>query len=88
MQSTSADWVLGHRWSRRANDPSPSRRRSTSTARRAPAVLRWRSIFESLWTNYTLFERAGPRLALRGVRALSLDDTVVAEAAEYLGLPS
>jgi hypothetical protein len=52
------------------------------------AGLRWWSIFESLWTNYTLFERAGPRLALRGVRALSLDDTVVAEAAEYLGLPS
>jgi hypothetical protein len=52
------------------------------------AGLRWWSIFESLWTNYTLFDRAGPRLALQAVRTLSLDDTAVVEAAEYLGLPS
>jgi hypothetical protein len=52
------------------------------------AGLRWWSIFESLWTNYTLFDRADPQLALQAVRTLSLDDTAVVEAAEYLGLPS
>jgi hypothetical protein len=51
------------------------------------AGLRWWSIFESLWANYTIFERAGPRLTLEDIRALTLDDHAVAEAAEYLGLP-
>ncbi len=48
--------------------------------------LRWWSIFESLWTNYTLFDRAGSRLSLRDVRTLSLEDRAVVEAADYLGL--
>jgi hypothetical protein len=50
--------------------------------------LRWWSILEFLWTNYTLFDRAGSRLTLREVRVLSLDDAAVLEAAEFLGLPS
>jgi hypothetical protein len=52
------------------------------------AGLRWWSIFESLWTNYTLFDRARPRLALQDVRALALDDAAVVKAADYLGLPA
>jgi hypothetical protein len=52
------------------------------------AGLRWWSIFESLWANYTIFDRAGPRLALQYVRTLSLADGAVVEAADYLGLPS
>jgi len=51
------------------------------------AGLRWWSIFESLWANYTIFDRAGPRLTLQDVRALSLADGAVLEAADYLGLP-
>jgi hypothetical protein len=51
------------------------------------AGIRWWSIHESLWANYTLFDRAVPRLAVQGVRALTLDDPAVAEAAEFLGLP-
>jgi hypothetical protein len=50
------------------------------------AGLRWWSIFESLWANYTIFDRAGPRLAVEDVRMLSLEDSVVREAADYLGL--
>jgi hypothetical protein len=50
--------------------------------------LRWWSIFESLWANFTIFDRAGPRLALQDVRPLSLADGAVVEAADYLGLPS
>jgi hypothetical protein len=51
------------------------------------AGLRWWSIHESLWANYTLFDRAVDRLTLQDVRALSLEDGAVAEAADYLGLP-
>jgi hypothetical protein len=50
--------------------------------------MRWWSIFESLWANYTLFDRAIRRLRLRDVRRLSIDDGSVIEAADYLGLPS
>jgi hypothetical protein len=50
--------------------------------------LRWWSIFESLWANFTIFDRAGPRLALQDVRPLSLADGAVVEAADYLGMPS
>ena len=49
--------------------------------------LRWWSIHESLWANYTIFDRAGPRLAVQDVRVLTLDDSAVVEAADYLGLP-
>jgi hypothetical protein len=52
------------------------------------AGLRWWSIFESLWANFTLFDRAGPRLTLQDVRRLTLEDAAVVEAADYLGLPS
>ena len=49
--------------------------------------VRWWSIHESLWANYTLFDRASRRLRVRDVRALTLDDPAVAEAADFLGLP-
>jgi hypothetical protein len=49
--------------------------------------LRWWSIHESLWANYTVFDRAGPRLTVQDVRMLSLEDSAVVEAADYLGLP-
>ena len=52
------------------------------------AGLRWWSIFESLWSNYTLFDRAVGRLRLQEVRRLVVDDPGVVEAADYLGLPS
>jgi hypothetical protein len=54
--------------------------------RSAAAGLRWWSVFESLWANVTVFERAAGRLRLLEVRALALDDRSVLEAAEFLGL--
>jgi hypothetical protein len=53
---------------------------------RFAAGLRWWSTFEALWPNFTIFERAAKRLQLRDVRALSLDDPAVVEAAAFLGL--
>jgi hypothetical protein len=50
------------------------------------AGLLWWSVHESLWTNYTLFDRAGGALAVRDVRLLSLDDPAVVEATDLLGL--
>lgn len=49
--------------------------------------LRWWSIHESLWANYTLFDRASPGLSVETVRPLTLDDPAVTGAAEFLGLP-
>jgi hypothetical protein len=52
----------------------------------AAAGLRWWSTLESSWINWTLFERAAPRLGLGEVRALDSEDPVVLEAAALLGL--
>ncbi len=52
----------------------------------AAAGLRWWSTYESLWANVTLFERARPALRLRGVRALTVDDPAVLEAADYFAM--
>jgi hypothetical protein len=52
------------------------------------AGLRWWSIVESLWANYTLFDRAVTRLTVQDVRTIGVDDPAVVEAADYLGLPS
>jgi hypothetical protein len=50
------------------------------------AGVRWWSIYEALWPNITVFDRATPRLGVRSVRALRLDDPLVGEAAEFFGL--
>lgn len=52
------------------------------------AGLRWWSIHESLWANYTLFDSAIAVLSVQDVRRLSVDDSAVIEAAEFLGLPT
>ena len=49
-------------------------------------ALRWWSVFESLWANVTLFDRAADALRLVDVRALQPDDAAVAEAADSLGI--
>jgi hypothetical protein len=51
------------------------------------AGLRWWSVHESTWLNATLFDRRGARLRLRAVRTLAMNDPLVIEAAEWLGLP-
>ena len=51
------------------------------------AGIRWWSIHESLWANYTLFDRAARRLRVEEIRALTPADPAVAAAAEFLGLP-
>ena len=51
----------------------------------APGV-RWWSTFEALWANVTIFDRAARRLRLADIRRLEIEDPVVEEAAEFLGL--
>jgi hypothetical protein len=53
---------------------------------RGIAGLRWWSTFESLWVNVTFFDRAQRFVRLLSVRALSIDDHAVAEAADFFGL--
>lgn len=50
------------------------------------AGLRWWSTFEALWTNVTLFDRAAPLLRLVDVRRVDINDAVLREAADLLGL--
>ena len=50
------------------------------------AGLRWWSTFEALWMHVTVFDRAARRLRLQNVRALTLDDPAVVEAAQRFAL--
>lgn len=50
------------------------------------AGLRWWSTLEAAWGNVTLFDRAAPGLTAGELRTLTVDDPVVLEAAEALGL--
>jgi hypothetical protein len=51
------------------------------------AGLRWWSTVEALWPNVTLFDRADALLDVEDVHPLELGDEIVAEAADFLGLP-
>jgi len=50
------------------------------------AGLRWWSTYEALWMNVTLFDRAAGDLQLREMRALTIDDPAVVEAARRFGM--
>lgn len=62
--------------------------RSLFERRRAVAGLRWWSIFEAQWANVTVFDRAAARLAVKSVRALTLADPAVVDAAQFFALPA
>jgi hypothetical protein len=48
--------------------------------------MRWWSIYEAQWINVTVFDRAAPLLRVRSVRALTIDDPAVLEAADFFAL--
>ena len=50
------------------------------------AGLHWWSTFEASWINVTLFDRAAASLTVRSVRALTINDPIVVEAADFFGL--
>ena len=50
------------------------------------AGIRWWSMWESLWANYTLFGRARSSMRLVRVRELTLDEPAVVEASDLFGL--
>lgn len=50
------------------------------------AGIRWWSTIEALWPNVTLFDRSEELLGVQDVQPLGLEDDVVVEAADYLGL--
>jgi hypothetical protein len=53
---------------------------------RKAAGLRWWSTHEAAWINVTLFDRAASQLRLASIRALTLEDPTVVEAADVFGL--
>jgi hypothetical protein len=50
------------------------------------AGLKWWSTYEASWSNVTVFDRAATLLSVRSVRALSIHDPIVVEAADFFGL--
>jgi hypothetical protein len=50
------------------------------------AGLRWWSVYEALWMNVTVFDRAASQLRLVAVRSLAVDDPALVEAADFFGL--
>ena len=60
--------------------------RAIHERQREVAGLRWWSIYEALWVNVTLFERAVAHLRVQAVRALTIDDPVVVEVAAHFAL--
>jgi hypothetical protein len=50
------------------------------------AGLRWWSVYEALWANFTVFDRVARTLRLVGLRRLRVEDPAVMEAAEALGV--
>ena len=69
-------------------DRSVTRPQALALSRRYPdaAGLRWWSMWEAMWANVTLFDRAASALRLRAVRKLSLEDPQVLAAADVFGL--
>jgi hypothetical protein len=55
---------------------------------RHAAGVRWWSTYEAMWINVTVFDRAATRLRVRSVRALTIEDPTVVEAADFFGLRS
>lgn len=53
---------------------------------RSAAGLRWWSIWEALWANVTLFDRARPRLRVTAVRELTIATPALQEAVDLFGL--
>ena len=53
---------------------------------RHAAGLRWWSTYEALWINVTVFDRAAAQLRVRSIRALTIEDSIVVEAADVFGL--
>jgi hypothetical protein len=70
----------------RQRDMTQPQARHLHAAHPAAAGLQWWSTYEALWMNVTLFDRAATKLQVRAVRALTLDDPAVIEAADLFGL--
>jgi hypothetical protein len=50
------------------------------------AGIRWWSTYEATWINVTLFDRAAARLRVNDVRALTVADAAVVEAAQFFAM--
>jgi hypothetical protein len=70
----------------RQRDVTQPQARSLFERNRRAAGLRWWSVFEAQWTNVTLFDRATSLLRVQSVRALTIDDPAVVEAADFFAL--
>jgi hypothetical protein len=70
----------------RLRETTQSQARRLYERRRDAMGLRWWSTYESTWANVTLFDRSSASLRVEGIRALTIDDPDVTEAADFFGL--
>jgi hypothetical protein len=70
----------------RQRDTTQPQARRLHARHAAAAGLRWWSTYEARWLNVTLFDRAAAQLRVTSVRALSVEDPAVTEAADFFGL--
>jgi hypothetical protein len=71
----------------RRREVTQGQARALHAAHPRAAALRWWSVFEASWINYTVFDRALPALSIVDVRELTLEDESVTAAADFLGSP-
>jgi hypothetical protein len=70
----------------RLRDTTQPQARRLFERHRRTAGVRWWSTYEASWQNVTIFDRAAAHLRVQTVRALTVDDPAVTEAAEFFGL--
>jgi hypothetical protein len=70
----------------RRRDVTQPQARSLHEAHPGAAALRWWSTYESLWANFTVFDRAAGSLSVRRLDELALDHQAVVEAAEFFAM--
>jgi hypothetical protein len=70
----------------RQRDVTQQQARALHKKHARAAGLRWWSTYESTWTNVTLFDRAAAKLRVNDVRALTLSDAALTEAAQFFAM--
>ncbi|HEX5419240.1 MAG TPA: RES domain-containing protein [Gammaproteobacteria bacterium] len=70
----------------RHRDVTQPQARTLHERRSEAAGLRWWSVYEALWMNVTLFERAARLVRVRSVQPLAIDHPAVLDAADFFGM--
>ena len=70
----------------RSRQTTQAQARTLYEQRPSLAAVKWWSVYEALWANLTVFERAAAELRLNAVHELTLTHPAVIEAAHFFGM--